>query len=499
MTARVIRADCTVAMLDLALDGVQVDAIVTDPPYHLTSIVKRFGSASAAPAKSNGATGVYRRASAGFMGQTWDGGDVAFRPETWALAYELLKPGGHLVAFSGTRTYHRMACAVEDAGFEIRDQLGWLYGTGFPKSLDVSKAIDKAGGDPLAWRAFAEEYAAAVSASAFTHADIDRHLGIKASSCYWTRCDHRGGMPPRHHWGKIVALLDLPAEFEKLYEAAERETIGRYVEGSAPGGFGEHRFSFASRDITAPATQAAKQWAGWGTALKPAWEPIVLARKPLAGTVAANVLEFGTGALNIDGCRVPVDDAAYARSCSGDRGHADSRSRNMDFGMGCGRTHDAGRWPANVIHDGSAEVLEAFAAYGDNKGAAAPVHQRGADKFRNTFSVFKGNVDEGGSTFRGDTGSAARFFYSAKATAKDRTGSKHPTVKPVSLMRWLCRLITPPGGVVLDPFAGSGTTLQAALEEGFGAIGIEQSAEYVADIRRRLDLAEAALLEEMLA
>jgi site-specific DNA-methyltransferase (adenine-specific) len=307
-----------------------IDSIVTDPPYALVSIVKRFGKPDSAPAKGNGA---YQRASAGFMGKQWDTGETAFAAEFWAECLRVLKPGGHVVAFSGTRTYHRMAVAIEDAGFEVRDQIGWTFGSGFPKS---------------------------------------------------------------HNAGN-----------------------------------------------------------GWGTALKPAWEPIMLARKPLIGTVAANVLEHGTGAINIDGCRVE----------GGER---------------------EGRWPANIIHDGSEEVIAAFPdAPGQQRGVGP---QHGAKDSVNVYGDY-GPRDQFDP--RGDAGSAARFFYTAKADAAGRLGSKHPTVKPVDLMQWLCRLVTPKGGTILDPFAGTGTTGEAAFREGFNAILIEREEEYQADIRRRMKLVMA--------
>ena len=324
-----LHGDCIEKMGEIA-DNV-IDAVVTDPPYHLSSIVKRFGKPDSAPAKSNGATVVYRRASTGFMGKEWDGGDIAFRPETWAEVLRVLKPGGHLVAFNHSRTWHRMTCAIEDAGFEIRDSVMWIYGSGFPKSHNVGKKLD--------------------------------------------------------------------------------------------------------------------EWQGWGTALKPAFEPIVIARKPLIGTVAANVLEHGVGAINIDGCRVETNDVVMNHGRKPTENGWDPR---MSGGQEVGQTEGQklGRWPANIIHDGSDEVLEAFAKYAD----------------------------------------AARFFYCAKASKKDRAGSKHPTVKPVALIQYLCRLVTPPGGIILDPFAGSGTTGEACRLEGFDSLLIEREDEYVADIKCRLGL-----------
>jgi site-specific DNA-methyltransferase (adenine-specific) len=335
------------------LEECSVDSCVTDPPYHLTSIVKRFGAENAAPAKA-GKTGAYARASAGFMGKRWDGGDIAFQRETWAAVWRVLKPGAHLVAFSGTRTYHRMACAIEDAGFEIRDQIAWTYGSGFPKSHNIGN--------------------------------------------------------------------------------------------------------------------------GWGTALKPAWEPIVLARKPLIGTVADNVRAHGTGALNIDGCRVASGDGDYDHP--GNSGIVDNCNVYGDFShKNQSKPHTSGRWPANVVHDGSDEVVALFPQVATGKGGGADLGYNGGGL---------ASADRGRGF--GDSGSAARFFYTAKADADDRIGSKHPTVKPRDLMQWLVRLVTPPGGVLLDPFAGTGTTGEAAFREGLRAILIEAEPEYQQDIRRRMTL-----------
>lgn len=318
------------------------------------SIVKRFGQPGAAPAKGNDA---YARASAGFMGQSWDTGEVAFATEFWAQVLRVLKPGGHVVAFSGTRTYHRLAVAIEDSGFEIRDQLAWVYGSGFPKSHDVSKAIDKAAG-----------------------AERDVILSVRAGRAGSVDETQSGGRNYRH---------------------------------------GE------SRDITRPATPQAQQWEGWGTALKPAWEPIVLARKPLIGTVAANVLEHGTGAINIDGCRVEGTDSTRRVNRAEMGYHGGNLAGEYTTGS------DAGRFPANILHDGE--------QFGEN----------------------------------------GRYFYSPKASKKDRgEGNTHATVKPTAVMEWLCRLVTPPGGVILDPFMGSGSTGKAAQNEGFKFIGVERESEY---------------------
>lgn len=505
----------------LALPDASIDSVVTDPPYALVSIGKSFGKPGAAAAKDYsgeraGATGAYARASSGFMGQAWDTGETAFAVEFWREVMRVLKPGGHVLAFGGTRSYHRLACAVEDAGFEIRDQIGWCYGSGFPKSRNI--------GD------------------------------------------------------------------------------------------------------------------GWGTALKPAWEPIVLARKPLGGTVAENVLQHGTGAINIDGCRIETSDDLNGGAYSGDLRQREERTSTDTFpgsvplsrlnrGVGAYKA-PPGRWPANIVHDGSDEVVAAFpvsestppgnikpsratenvygeyrsrslvghsdsgsaarffasfpgdskcitsnvsaaesnfslssdlavSALGHAVAASTPALELIAESYRApsmiatasefaliseiattatqsigrkflrglpperltltlnhaecvaepgptdtititisrwrsngsvdpvTFGIMPRSVDLGAPAL----GLGRRFHYSAKADADDRLGSKHPTVKPVDLMQWLVRLVTPPGGTVLDPFAGTGTTGEAAWREGFAAVLVEREAAYAEDIRRRMRLA----------
>lgn len=331
----------------------------------------------------------------------------------WATeCLRILKPGGHLAAFGGTRTWHRLASAIEDAGFEIRDNLAWLYGSGFPKSHDVSKAIDKAAG-------------------------------------------------------------------------ADRETIGVRVYGdghiqkSSPDAFAPPIGTFArtqdDRLETAPATDAARQWEGWGTALKPAFEPIILARKPLAGTVAANTLQHGTGGLNIDGCRIGQPD--------GLGGAAKASSGFVD-----GHQHDGftpatkGRWPANVILDETtAELVDQQSGISTSRTGKP----RGTTK-KGMFANSKFNAV---GTEHDDTGGASRFFYTAKAGRKERpqvNGVTHPTVKPLALMRWLVRLVTPPGGLVCDPFAGTGTTAEACQAEGLRCIAIEREPDYLPLITARL-------------
>lgn len=417
------------------LPEASIDSVVCDPPYHLTSIVKRFGAENAAPAKV-GKTGAYARASSGFMGQKWDGGDVAFRPETWAAVLRVLKPGGHLLAFSGTRTYHRMAVAIEDAGFEIRDQIGWAYGSGFPKSHDVAVAIDKAS----------------------------------------------KGVP---HGGRVS---DSPnaGKFKTQATEGKRSDVdtGQHF-GAGPGQFMLQQAGKYERDLVPEALE----WQGWGTALKPAWEPIVLARKPLIGSVAANVLKHGTGGLNIDGCRIEsVGGSLRSGEESQDRRYHDRGSTNFAAKPGPRGGDPSGRWPANLIHDGSEEVLACFPE--TQSGTGAVKRSSSAENNGNIGAAYGAESRPEGTEMvsYGDIGSAARFFYSSKADSDDRLGSKHPTVKPVDLIQYLVRLVTPVGGVCLDPFAGTGTTGEAAFREGMRAILIEREPEYQDDIRKRMSL-----------
>lgn len=377
--------DCRDTMRRLIADRVTVHAVVTDPPYGLTSIVSRFGADGAAPAKSDGATGVYGRAARGFMGQTWDGSGIERDPEMWRLCWELLPPGGHLAAFGGCRTWHRIAVAIEDAGFEIRDSLCWLFGTGFPKSHNPGAQMDQDWWD-----------------------ETELEHGM---------CSHR-----------------------------------------------------------------AAHYEGHGTALKPGWEPIIVGRKPLEGTVAENLIRYGVGALNIDGCRIEAADKTSAPV-------GQFRGSNIGptglRGVRDGASDALGRWPANVVHDGSEEVETAFAAFGADKGAAAPV--RGSERSPASRGRVTGQRARVAGAFHGDIGTASRFFYCAKATQADRgEGNDHPTVKPEPLMRWLNRMFCPVGGTILDPFTGSGSTGKAALLEGFGFIGCEQSPEYFETAKRRV-------------
>jgi DNA modification methylase len=471
-----------------------IDSVVTDPPYALVSIVKRFANSPRSERTEN-TENPYGRTGRGFMGQRWDTGETAFAVDFWAEVLRVLKPGGHLVAFSGTRTYHRMACAIEDAGFEIRDQIGWAYGSGFPKSHDVSKGIDKAAGRiGHSIVELKKRLIALADESGKSRKQIDKECGFRA--CNYLTLPDAGKrfdpwvwtLPTGDKWQVMKSALGTGDELDAAFSAAEREIIGmrKAIPGVAFSSDGPSEI-----EVTAPATDAAKQWQGWGTALKPAWEPICLARKPLSGTVAANVLEHGVGALNIDGCRVHAEDAkggsyTVTRLKPGATLNATGGNwRPESGGIEYRGEMKPGRWPANIVHDGSEEVLAAFPdapgqqrGVGPANGAKDSVHCYGDFGPRAQFDP------------RGDEGSSARFFYTAKADAEDRLGSKHPTVKPLDLMQWLVRLVTPRGGLVLDPFAGTGTTGEAAWREGMRAVLIEREPEYVTDIARRLDLAD---------
>ena len=612
--------DCLTVMADMEPDS--IDAIVTDPPYGLS-----------------------------FMGREWDHGvpGEAF----WREALRVAKPGAHLVAFGGTRTYHRLAVAIEDAGWEVRDCLGWLYGSGFPKSLDVSKAIDKGSGEN---RDRQLEFTAWMRSTGITAAQINNATCSFMGSHYLTD-KAQAAIATADMFDLLRSSLpEIPERIERL--VAERTGIEwtaykqREVFSERPafgiGGNGAYsgHSEGATMKVTAPATDLARQWDGWGTALKPAWEPIILARKPLTGTVAGNVQRWGTGAINIDGCRVQYaseGDAAAAAAAAAAEQRSRQTDRNFDgWGMSAQTLDRAeylagsagiGRWPANIVHDGSDEVLAVFPQTASGKMQPTPVQS-------GERTVFGADAASGYTTIEtyGDSGSAARFFqtckfteediawhdqsltpssasnaasssspsslpadsapsdaatsdhreatpcqesaatpgctancasctqtpshapsaesqestatiptttsrsrscgsaplvtgapinsasavrvadgsdpalemrflYSAKASKSERdeglfdfeeqrrtdgrekdienprlrTSPRknfHPTVKPLDLMRWLVRLVTPPDGVVLDPFMGSGTTLKAARAEGHRSIGIDLEREH---------------------
>ena len=380
---RLFNCDCLPVMKEMPDNS--VDSCVTDPPYGLR-----------------------------FMGKKWDY-DVP-SVDVWSEVYRVMKPGAFLLSFGGTRTYHRMVVNIEDAGFEIRDQIQWLYGSGFPKSLDISKAIDKGKGKEREVVGIREDFKK------------------KKASEVRRGTDNQRNYNERHDPGR-----------------------GGFCDPSEVG------------NITAPATPEAIQWDGWGTALKPANEPICLARKPLSEkTVAANVLKWGTGGLNIDGCRVEYqkDDRLRHNEPSSEKEygkHGNGFLQQINAKIG---GTNLGRFPADVIHDGSDEVVGLFP---DTKSG-------GSGKSNENKKGIWGNANRvGHEEILPNSGSAARFFYVAKASKAERgEGNTHPTVKPLKLMCYLCRLVTPPGGTVLDCYVGSGTTGVAAQIEGFDFIGIDK-------------------------
>ncbi|QGJ95551.1 DNA methylase [Mycobacterium phage Rimmer] len=447
------------------LEDASVDSIITDPPYEL-----------------------------GFMGKKWDGSGIAFDVEMWEQCLRVLKPGGHLLAFGGSRTWHRLAVAIEDAGFEIRDSIAWLYGSGFPKSLDVSKAIDKAGGE-------SPQRQAEVLRNARTRAGLSRdevaaQIGCTPSSVRdWEEGRARAVgrpiewiTPSQEYRGRLADLLG--------YSSDERSITGATIDRRGDGtviGLGHSGVTYGEAS-----TDAARQWQGWGTALKPAFEPIVVARKPLIGTVAANVLEHGTGALNIDACRIPAGQD-YRDKCASVVG-LDSNRNGAAYGEWTGARTDSareeGRWPTNVVlDDAQAAELDAQTGY-QRDGTHVGRNRDGSAHTNEVYGARKNDTRDVG---YGGGGGGSRFFpvfkYQAKAPTKERPsyvnedGNKvaHNTVKPLALIRWLVKLVTPPGGVVLDPFAGSGTTVEACLLEGFDCIAIENEPDYIPLIEQRLE------------
>jgi DNA modification methylase len=465
---QVFHGDCIEVMR--SLPDASVDAVVTDPPYELA-----------------------------FMGKRWDATGIAYDLDVWRQALRVLKPGGHLLAFGGTRTWHRLAVAIEDAGFEVRDSIAWMYASGFPKSLDVSKAIDKNNGEVGRLLRFTQWFRTtglrpATVNRVLQDADLISRNGTIAGHYFAKSNAGQPAIPTPELWQVIKPLCgDVPAWVDDLVAriAAEREVVGKgsstlIAEGgryAITNGETSESWKPKSYDITAPATPAAQKWQGWGTALKPAFEPIVVARKPLIGTVAENVLAHGTGALNIDGCRIGTDDtrAPASKTALGIMNDDAWQAREVMAGS------SSGRWPANVILDKSqaAELDKQSGVL--TRGKVALGTKRG---HQSNASVAYADMAAGSElTGYGDTGGASRFFYVAKANSNERPRAgdiAHPTVKPVTLLSYLVRLVTPPGGTVLEPFAGSGTTLEACVIEGFHAIGIEREADYLPLIEQRL-------------
>jgi|688.fasta_scaffold358171_1 hypothetical protein len=407
-----------------------IDAICTDPPYGLADHPSREVAACLTAWLAGKP---YKPKGKGFMGKTWDAWVPG--PEVWRECLRVLKPGGHLLAFAGTRSMDLMSMAVRLAGFELRDSIGWAHdgggapllawthGQGFPKSRDISKAID-------------------LEAGVKGHDSVGFNVAGKTSGL------------------GVIRRPELRSDHPD------------YVK---PQGI----------------TPEAQQWAGFGTALKPSWEPIILARKPISeDTVAANVLEHGTGAINIDGCRVGAE-ARPVMVRTETVVSATAMSGQSTGATSSGELTTTGRWPANLCHDGSDEVVGLFPQTGISRGGNSKQINAGTGRYNWNTGTDRA-VPDGVNPGYGDTGSAARFFYCAKANKKDRNEglngetNNHPTVKPTDLMRYLCRLITPPGGTVLDPFLGSGTTGKAALLEGFNFVGIEMEETYLDIAQQRI-------------
>jgi site-specific DNA-methyltransferase (adenine-specific) len=460
--------DCIQQMRTLEADS--VDAIVTDPPYGLE-----------------------------FMGKDWDGFGTPLGFQTWSEqwareALRVLKPGGHLLAFGGTRMYHRLAAGIEDAGFEIRDTLMWLYGSGFPKSLDVSKAIDKVNGET--GRLF--KFTGWMRTTGLTARQINEATQTQMGNHYLTHST-QPAIPTPEIWATLRPLCaDVPAWVDELVAriAAEREVTG-LKDGTAAvseSGIGAAAVGVKQQkiqvSITAPSTEAAKKWQGWGTALKPAVEPIVLARKPLIGTVAENVLTHGTGALNIDASRIGTSKEVHDRGLPyGYSGGWSSKRGDSASSM----NPNAGRWPANILLDEEAAAMLDEQSGERPTGEVKP-YTRDSDN-RVVYGSGWGNDMK--FEREASSGGASRFFYVAKASRSERNAGLerniHPTVKPVALMKYLIRLVVPKGGVVLDPFLGSGTTAVAAIEEGVEWIGCERELEYVEIIKARVASAQPGM------
>ena len=410
-----LNGDCIEQMQKLKDEGKLVDSVVTDPPYHLTSIVERYGKDGSAPAKDK--DGLYQRQARGFMGKEWDGGDIAFRTDTWKLAYDLLKPGGYLLAFSASRNYHRMAVAIEDAGFEIRDQIMLIYGSGFPKSHNIGKAVDA----------------------------IEKFGRSDPKALRETRMGDNYEPTGQEDWSKGRMFS---ADVERI-----------------PDDDHEH--------------EVTNKWRGWGSALKPAHEPIVLARKPISEkSIADNVLKWGTGAINIDDCRIEGNDAKYPDTNPDfrDQGKKSKEAIGIDK-LSFGQTENVAR--KKVVRKSRNEDgvwTDGNSGMDNEQNSFADADPRG----RFPANIMHDGLDE----------SWAKYFYCPKTSKSERHNgaikNTHPTVKPIELMKYLCRLVTPKGGTVLDPFMGSGSTGMAAKDEGFDFIGIEKEPEYY-------DIAEARI------
>ena len=475
-------------MLEL-IEPNSIDSIITDPPYELN-----------------------------FMNKGWDNSGIAFQKETWQKCYEVLKPGGYLLAFGGSRTFHRIACAIEDAGFEIRDTIMWLYGSGFPKSMDISKQIDKRGGNDYS-KQFAIDLKQARESRNLTIKYCDDKYCNSSTNWSWYEGRKDGCRVPDYNtYLEIVKDFPELEKYRELIKEAEREVIGKGKAGLTKGTIS----NFAGTtefDITIPSTDLAKQWQGWGTALKPSFEPIIVARKPFKGSLVDNVIEYGVGGINIDECRVGDEERTIPIHSE------DKKEDNTMFNLHSTIQHERipttqGRFPANTIltYDDT-DFEEVCGGMPETNGGkrhnTTKRIEEGTSYYRDKEFIFNRNEFN-------DSGSASRYFYCAKASKKDRdegldieesviTDGRtkpidnafnrgetlrkniHPTVKPTELMQYLVRLVSPNGATILDCFNGSGTTGKAVMYENkernknYKYIGIELTEEYLPISKARIE------------
>lgn len=482
-----------------------IDCIITDPPYEL-----------------------------GFMGKSWDSSGIAFQKETWKHCFDVLKPGGHLLAFGGSRTFHRIACAIEDAGFEIRDTIMWVYGSGFPKSMDISKQLDKRNAKDFYTRSLlAKHIRDSISVVGKTKEDLLKRFNGSAKVTHWLSSSNTNFYQPNHQEYEIL-VDEFGCSWDYYVEEADREVVG--IRKGCLNNWGGKN-NLVDRDITIPSTDLAKRWNGWGTCLKPAYEPIIVARKPCDGSCADNVIAYGVGGINIDECRVPISgDDIEMLNAKSSKNPTDNYNKNEtkkygDYALNIATpANERGRFPSNLIltydETDKEEVIGGFPETKSTGGSGELSVKGGL-----SGKVYQGgwSHDKAGSHIGGigDEGSASRYFYCAKASKRDRdeglqaffektkvfngkskessksikdvekrftTALKnyHPTVKPTSLMQYLIRLVSPKGATILDPFMGSGSTGKALMYENndrgadYKFIGVELTDEYLPIAKARI-------------